>query len=109
MDETIPQLEAPLSANPPVHPSDVKRPMSRLQDLKLRLTRAAMCHQYAQIEYDRTLCVVRRGELLDEMALYHKDYRDVRINIAHFHPEILEELELDLRAQKQLVFTGHQS
>ena len=109
MSQSYPQLEAPLELGPPAALPTADAASGRLQDLQLQMTRAAMCHQYAQLEYERTVCCLRRGELLEEMELYHKDYQQARVHIAHFHPELLEELELDLRAQKQLVFGQYQA
>ena len=109
MSQIYPQLEAPLELNPPALVPTTDAASVRLQDLQLQMTRAAMCHQYAQMEYEGTVCCLRRGELLEEMELYHQDYQQARVHIAHFHPEILTELELDLRAQKQLVFGHYQA
>ena len=79
-------------------------PETQLLSWKLQLTQSAMCHQYARMEYERTICVMRRGELMEEMALYHADYHDARAQLARFQPERLAELEFELRCQKQLVF-----
>ena len=109
MSSINPLLESPLEPMPPAPSLATEGGEARLQDMQIQMTRAAMCHQYAQMEYDRTVCFMRRGELLEEMELYHRDYEQARVHLEHFHPDKLSDLELDLKAQKLLVFKGHQS
>lgn len=88
----------------PINSCEVPHPDTRILNLKLRLTQAAMCHQYARAEYENTLCVIRRGELLEEMEMYHKSYQTAREGLYILNPGALKELEMELRSQKQLVF-----
>lgn len=104
-----PGIEPHQEPSPPAAAWAPEEGAARLQDMELQMTRAAMCHQYALLEYDRTVCIIRRGELLEEMELYHRDYQQARLHIAHFHPQKVQDLELDLKAQKLLVFSGYQA
>lgn len=88
----------------PINSREVPHPDTRILNLKLRLTQAAMCHQYARTEYENTLCVIRRGELLEEMEMYHSSYQAARDGLYILNPGALNELEMELRSQKQLVF-----
>ena len=104
-----PRIESSQEPSPPTGVLGSDEASTRLQDMELQMTRAAMCHQYALLEYDRTVCLIRRGELLEEMELYHRDYQQARLHLAHFHPEKVQDLEMDLKAQKLLVFSGYQA
>ena len=104
-----PLLDSPQESTPPTAALASDESMTKLQDMELQMTRAAMCHQYALLEYDETVCMIRRGELLEEMELYHRDYQQARVHLSHFHPDKVQDLELDLKAQKLLVFNGYQA
>jgi len=79
----------------------------QLTSLKLRLTQVAMCHEYSRMEYDRTVCIMRRGELMEEMGMYQADYQEARSHLERVNPELLDKLEAELRIQKQMVFTEY--
>jgi hypothetical protein len=105
MDEinsAIAQIEnQPLKA---LSPDESVHQDNRLLNLKLQMTQAAMCHKYACLEYERTICVVRRGELQDEMSMYHDSYQVAREQLTSLNPELQRELELEICSQKQFVF-----
>jgi len=90
-----------------MHPDVARGQEGQILGLKLQLTQAAMCHEYARMEYERTLCVMRRGELLEEMELYHEDYLQARDQLDRSYPDIVTELELEIRSQKQLIFGSY--
>ncbi len=89
---------------PALSPDEAVQLSTEVLSLKLQLTQAAMCHEYARMEYERSVCVIRRGELLDEMEMYHGDYLEARARLGHCNPALLSELELEIRSQKTLVF-----
>ncbi len=80
------------------------QPETQLLSWKLQLAQSAMCHQYARMEYERTVCVIRREELQEEMGLYYEDYLEARSQLCRLNPGLLDEVEAELRTQKQLVF-----
>lgn len=77
--------------------------------LKLQLTQAAMCHEYARMEYDNTVCIMRRGELQEEMELCHRDYQEARFHLSNRDPQLLFALEREISFQKQLVFSQNEA
>lgn len=70
---------------------------------KLQMTQAAICHEYARTEYDKTLCVMRRGELQNEMGVYQQNYLEARAYLQLRDASQVEALEHEIRTQKQLV------
>lgn len=104
MDRQTPSEHITLDMTPVERPLDSAAVVDPLLAMRLQMTRATMCHHYAQMEYDRTVCLLRRGELEDEMELYHRDYAEARQQILSEDPDLLQKLEMDLQMQKQLVF-----
>ncbi len=103
--EAIQELDARMSQFIEAQEPTVFNP--QLTNLKLQLTQAAMCHEYARMEYDKTICVMRRGELVDEMGMYQSDYLEARQHLNEVDPQLLQTIELELRAQKQQVFSEY--
>lgn len=110
MDTLLTQFEE-LQSDPArvLSPEQVKDQDGSLLGIKLQMTQAAMCHEYARAEFDNTLCVIKRGQLQDEMELYHRSYREARNSLALRDPGLADSLERDILHQKQLVFGNFQA
>jgi hypothetical protein len=80
-----------------------------LLSFQLLMTRAAMCHAYAMMEYDSTICVMRRGELQDEMDTYRSDYQSAKGELARHDLALAQDIETDLHFQKQIIFSEYLS
>lgn len=92
-----------------IQPSAAQALGTRLLSLKLQMTQASLCHEYARLEHDKTVCITRRGELQDEMGAYHQTYQDAKGALLEEDPCLVQEIEHDLLCQKQLVFNDLQA
>ncbi len=77
---------------------------THLLSLQLQMTQASLCHEYARMEHRQSVCVLRRGELEEEMAAYHETYEDAKRLLGEENQALVTEVEQDLLCQKQVVF-----
>lgn len=76
-------------------------------NLELVLVTASMNHEYAKKELEKTRSFQKRQELLSRMAHLKELYFNARATLATLEPHKLEELENELRLEKQNVFSEY--
>jgi len=76
-------------------------------NLELVLVTTSMNHEYAKKELEKTSSFHKRQELLTRMAHLKELYFNARATLAAREPQKLEELERELRLEKQSVFSEH--
>lgn len=78
-----------------------------LLELQLMMATSSINHEYARMEFEDTLNVERKEELLDYMHECRAQYFEARENLAGYDPYALVEFEQDLMKQKQVMLTNY--
>lgn len=79
----------------------------RLLELQMTMATSSINHEYARIEYEDSLDIERKDELLDFMNDCHSKYQEAREKLAVVSPNTLEIFEKDLAHQKQSTITHY--
>jgi len=73
---------------------------NKIVQLQLAMATSSINHEYARVEYDDTLDVDRKEELLDYMNACRQKYFEARETLENYDPYALQEFESDLMQQK---------
>ena len=86
---------------------DEEKGDSDLVNLQMILVTSSLNHEYASHEFEKTESYHRRQELLERMAHLKSLYFVARKKLHYYNPNKLEQIESELRIQKQNVFNEH--
>jgi len=70
-------------------------------NLQLSMATSSVNHEYARIEYEESVNIDRKEELLHYMSECRQRYDEARDELSCVNPLILETFESDLAAQKR--------